>query len=149
MAASNGRYSVEFTGNFAILWMKNVENRFNISSVRDLHNALDQVESNTDVKFLIITGEGKFFSNGLDLDKIVQLNEEDMETFLYDIHSLHARILTFPLPTIAALNGHTYAGGATFALCHDYRIMRTKQGWFCLPEINLRLRFSPLMTSII
>ena len=40
------------------------------------------------------------------------------------------------------VTGHCYAGGAIRALAHDYRVMRTKRGWFCLPEVNLGLQFS-------
>ena len=38
--------------------------------------------------------------------------------------------------------GHAFAGGALLSLAHDYRVMRTGRGWFCMPEIKLKLRFT-------
>lgn len=37
--------------------------------------------------------------------------------------------------------GHAFALGALLALAHDYRVMRTKRGWFCLPEVKHSMRF--------
>ena len=50
-----------------------------------------------------------------------------------------ARFITFPMPTLAVMNGHTYAGGVFFALCHDVRIMSIESPRFrvCLSEINM------------
>ena len=41
---------------------------------------------------------------------------------------------------IRLLIGHAFAGGAIVALAHDYRVMRSGRGWFCLPEIKLKLQ---------
>jgi len=38
--------------------------------------------------------------------------------------------------------GHAFAAGALLTLAHDYRVMRVGRGWFCLPEIKLKLVFS-------
>merc|ERR1712129_133927 len=51
------------------------------------------------------------------------------------------RILTIPLPTIAAINGHCYAGGVFIALCCDWRVMLDNCGDVCLSEIHLGLSF--------
>ena len=50
---------------------------------------------------------------------------------------LLTRLLTFPLPTMAVINGHTFAGGLFLALAHDFRTMRADYGFMCLSEINL------------
>lgn len=42
------------------------------------------------------------------------------------------RLLSFPIPCIAAINGHAYGGGLAFAFSHDYRIMRQDRGLFFL-----------------
>lgn len=40
------------------------------------------------------------------------------------------RLLSFPMPCIAAINGHAFGGGLAFAFSHDYRIMREDRGQF-------------------
>jgi len=56
------------------------------------------------------------------------------------LNKLLARMLSFPIPTVAALNGHTFAGGLTLALAHDYRIMKQMSGkgraMLCMNEID-------------
>ena len=50
------------------------------------------------------------------------------------VHRLFARVLAFPRITVAAINGHAFAGGGMLALAHDFRVMRSDRGYFCLPE---------------
>jgi Delta3-Delta2-enoyl-CoA isomerase len=97
---------------------------------------------------LVTTGAGKFFSNGLDLETLTA-GGDTMFDYLADCHALLARVLAFPLPTVAAINGHAFAGGGMLALCHDQRVMRSDRGFFCLPEIDLSLPFSPGMHGLI
>jgi enoyl-CoA hydratase/carnithine racemase len=59
--------------------------------------------------------------------------------FLDDVHRLLGRILTFPAITVAAINGHAFAGGAMLATAHDFRVMRDDRGYWCLPEVDLGL----------
>ena len=59
-----------------------------------------------------------------------------------DVASVLSRILTLPVPTVAAIGGHAYAAGGLLALAHDYR-------FFCLPEIDLRLAFSAGMSALV
>ncbi|EKM57765.1 uncharacterized protein PHACADRAFT_139039 [Phanerochaete carnosa HHB-10118-sp] len=87
---------------------------------------------------LVLVGnrkQNKFFSNGLDYEN----STKDPLFFpkLYD-PMLH-RLLTFPIPTIAALNGHTFAGGFILALCCDYRVMTDgskRNAWMCMNEVH-------------
>jgi enoyl-CoA hydratase/carnithine racemase len=58
-------------------------------------------------------------------------------------------VLAFPRPTVAALNGHAFAGGLMLALAHDLRLMRTDRGYACLPEVDLRLVLQPGMTALV
>ena len=47
------------------------------------------------------------------------------------------------------LSGHVYAGGAMMAMAHDFRIMRSDRGWFCLPEVKLGMPFSLGMMALL
>ena len=60
---------------------------------------------NKEAVAMITTGEGKFYSNGIDIPAIAALNEEMQRKFMHQLCKLVARILTFPIPTVAAING--------------------------------------------
>ena len=94
------------------------------------------------------TGLGKFYSNGLDLDWL-GANTDRGEWYVNTVQKLFARILTFPLPTVAAFNGHTFGAGAMLAIAHDYRVMRSDRGYYCFPEVDIRIPFTPGMAALI
>jgi enoyl-CoA hydratase/carnithine racemase len=71
------------------------------------------------------------------------------EEVLAGVHSLLARLLAFPAATVAAVNGHAYAGGAMLALACDLRVMRADRGFLCLPEVDLGLPFTVGMTALL
>ena len=140
---------IETRENVQLLRMRSGENRFNRSFLDALNAALDRAEQAADPTALVTMGEGKFYSNGLDLDWLVSEGASTAEAFLADFERLFARILTFPLITVAALNGHVFAGGAMFSLAHDFRIMRTDRGFWCLPEVDIQIPFTPGMSALI
>ena len=60
-----------------------------------------------------------------------------------------ALCITIPnLVLIWLRSGHTYALGALLALAHDHRLMKTERGWFCLPEIQLKLPFTSGLVAL-
>eukprot|EP01113_Clastostelium_recurvatum_P032484 TRINITY_DN4182_c0_g1_i5.p1 TRINITY_DN4182_c0_g1~~TRINITY_DN4182_c0_g1_i5.p1 ORF type:complete len:171 (+),score=17.59 TRINITY_DN4182_c0_g1_i5:418-930(+) len=73
----------------------------------------------------------------------------EVPNFLRNFQRLVARILVFPMITVAALNGHCYAGGAMLSMGCDYRIMRQDRGFWCMPEIDLTMPLSPGMNAVI
>lgn len=124
------------------------ENRFTPDSLSALDAALDELERSTEPAVLMTAGTGKFFSNGLDLDWLTA-HPQDRTAYIAQVEHLFARVLTLPVPTVAAVNGHAFGAGAMLALAHDIRVMRTDRGYFCLPEVDLRMGFSPGMHSLI
>lgn len=66
---------------------------------------------NKDVQFLITTGDGKFYSNGIDLEFLGTCTAEEKLKTINGFPSAILRLLTFPVPTIAALNGTFFLGG--------------------------------------
>ena len=60
------------------------------------------------VKAVITTGEGKFYSNGLDVEYLLSLDPEKRLDLLSDSQKLMRRVLTFPAVTVAAMNGKTF-----------------------------------------
>ncbi|MFJ9950296.1 enoyl-CoA hydratase/isomerase family protein [Kitasatospora sp. NPDC091207] len=124
------------------------ENLFHPDRLTGLEAALDEVEGAQGPRALVTAGSGKFWSNGLDLGWL--LDHGDQYTgYLDRVHALLARTLASPVVTVAALNGHTFAAGAMWALAHDVRVMRADRGYFCLPEVDLDLPFQRGMSDLI
>lgn len=135
-------------GDVHILRFDDGENRFGPAFLDGLEKALDGLEGAQGPQALVTTGSGKFYSTGLDLDWL-GANTDQADAYLARVHGLFARLLTLPMPTVAALNGHTFAAGAMLSLAHDHRVMRADRGYFCLPEVDLGLAFTPAMSALI
>jgi enoyl-CoA hydratase/carnithine racemase len=135
---------LETEGDVRILRMREGENRFNRTFVDGYHAALDEVAAVEGPGALVAVGEGKFFSNGLDLDWLMADGADDT-AFIDDVHRMLHRVLALDMITVAAINGHAFAGGAMLATAFDYRIMREDRGYWCLPEVDLGL---PLTTEM-
>jgi enoyl-CoA hydratase/carnithine racemase len=140
--------SLERDGNVFVLNLGNDENRFNPEWVGGLNKALDEVEGAEGPKAVVLTAEGKIWSNGLDLEWFAA-NVEKVPAFITEVHRLLARTLAFPVPTIAAIQGHCFAAGAMFAVATDERVMREDRGFFCFPEVDIRIPFTPGMDALI
>ena len=136
-------------GNTFILNLGKDENRLDRAFLDEVGHSLDQVEASTDPVVLVTTAEGKFYSNGFNLGWMGSIAREEARTFLNDTQAFWARLLVFGVPTVAALNGHAFGAGAVMALAHDYRVMRADRGYFCFPEVDLKLRFRPGMLALI
>ena len=132
-----------------VLTLDDGDNRLHRRFLDDMNRALDEVERSEGPAALVTTGQGKFYSNGLDLDWLGGQSAADSGRFLDDLDRLFARVLTFPAATAAAINGHAFAAGLMLALAHDFRVMRADRGYACLPEIDLGVPLRPGMTATI
>jgi enoyl-CoA hydratase/carnithine racemase len=128
---------LEVRGDVHVLHMDEGENRFNPPFLRAVHGELDVIEAHEGPCALVTTGAGKFFSNGLDLEWLG--SGDDTTGFLDSVHALLGRILGLNVYTVAAVNGHAFAGGAMLASVHDCVVMRSDRGYWCLPEVDLGL----------
>ena len=130
-----------------ILRMTADENRFNPEMLAAFDSALSQVEE-ADGTAAVITGEGKFFSNGLDLEWM-GANPSGIGEVVNGLQALYGRLLSFPTTVVAAMNGHAFAGGGMLALACDRRVMREDRGFFCLPEVDINIPFSEGMSALV
>jgi len=135
-------------GGVYILTMQYGENRFNPSSLGEINAALDEVER-SEQAVLVTTGEEKFYTLGVDLEWMTGEGIDEIPEYIKELDKLYARLITFPMATAAAINGHTFGAGSLFALSHDYRVMRNDQGYFCFPEVDIRIPFSPVMREVL
>jgi len=133
-----------------ILTMDGAEgNAFDLELLAALHESLDAVEAAADgPAALLITGSGKAFSTGLNVAALMGYQPEQLTTFGIEVKRLYGRLINFPVPTIAAINGHAFAAGAFLALACDYRIMREDKGWFCISEVDVGVPINPEVMAI-
>lgn len=89
-----------------------------------------------EVKAVIITGAGKFFSFGFDIPEFLGYPKEDFVRYLTKFTDFYTSLFLYPKPVVAALNGHTIAGGCMIAISCDYRIMVSGKAKIALNEIN-------------
>jgi enoyl-CoA hydratase/carnithine racemase len=138
----------------AVVTLNSGENRFNPDFVTSYLDVLDEIENNTEAATLVVTsGHEKIFSNGIDLDWllpiIAQKDTATSKSFFYLLNKMFKRTLTYPLLTIAAINGHAFAGGAIWSCAFDFRFMRSDRGFFCFPEADLKIPFLPGMLGLL
>jgi enoyl-CoA hydratase/carnithine racemase len=140
---------LEREGDVFVLRLTKDDNRFNPDSDAEWNAVLDEVEASDGPAALVTTGTGKFYSNGLDLDRLVEGGGGLLGEYVPTMLRLFARMLRLPVVTVAALNGHTFAAGAMISLTHDFRVMREGRGFWCLPEADLGMPLAPGMNDLI
>jgi Delta3-Delta2-enoyl-CoA isomerase len=124
------------------------ENRFNPTWLDSVEAALDEVEAAEGPRALVTSATGKFWSNGLDLAWMAEHGDQ-VADFIHRVHGLFARVLTAPVPSVAAIQGHCFAAGAMLSLAHDQRVARADRGFWCLPEVDISIPFTPGMSALI
>ncbi|EAA27585.1 enoyl-CoA hydratase/isomerase [Neurospora crassa OR74A] len=123
------------------------DNRLTPPLITALLRALDTLEFSPEYPpGVVITTSSlpKFFSNGLDLTHALS----DPSFLPFSLYPLFRRYLTYPMPTIALLNGHAFAGGLMLAMHMDYRIMNPSRGFACVNELDFGVPLKPAMSAI-
>jgi enoyl-CoA hydratase/carnithine racemase len=139
----------ERKGEVTILRMDAGENRFNPDSLDALEAAFDEIDASEGPAAVVLTGTGKFFSNGLDLEWMGNAPEGEPMKVVERAQGLLAPLLVSPVPIVGAINGHAFAAGAMLALACDQLVMREDRGFFCLPEVDINIPFTPGMAALI
>jgi enoyl-CoA hydratase/carnithine racemase len=136
-------------GDVHIVRMYDDTNSIDPEFVGTMNAVLDAVEAESAGNAgMVLTGEGKFFCNGLDMEALTSLPDGARLEFGADLSRLLGRLLTLPFPTVAAINGHAFAAGAILALTCDYRVMRRDRGWICLSEVDAGVPIVPAMMAL-
>lgn len=111
-------------------------NAINERVVHELAQCLNQIRDEDAAKVLILTGEGSFFSFGFDVPELYHYEKKDFTEFMLNFSDVLRNVFLFPKPVLAALNGHTIAGGCILALACDYRVMVSEKAKISLNEIT-------------
>jgi len=145
---------IKMEGQVAVVTLNEGENRLNLDFLEKFMDALDHIEKQTDANVLVVRGaHEKIFSNGIDLEWLMPIMQKNdtatAKKFIETMMSLFKRILLYPMPTIVALTGHAFAGGAIMSCYFDFRFMRSDRGFMCFPEVDLGIPFLPgMMTAM-
>jgi 3,2-trans-enoyl-CoA isomerase len=111
-------------------------NALNEVLIEELAASLQQLEADPEIKAVILTGTGKFFSFGFDIPEFLNYAPADFIRYLEKFTGLYASMFMFPKPLIAALNGHTIAGACMLATACDFRLMVAGKAKISLNEIT-------------
>ena len=146
-------FEYQLDDHVAVVTMNNGENRFTYNSLEAFEGLLEEIEQKTRATVLLVkSAHEKIWSNGIDLEWLLTEVGRDPEAgarFPARLMQFLRRLLTYPLITIAAINGHAFAGGAIMACAFDFRFMRSDRGYFCFPEVDIQIPFMPGMDAIL
>lgn len=98
-------------------------NPFNHQMAKELDACIQSLQSDDTVSGVILTGKEGFFSSGIDLMEVYDYDREQSREFWIDFLALQRTLGAFSKPLVAAISGHSPAGGCVMAICCDYRIM--------------------------
>jgi Delta3-Delta2-enoyl-CoA isomerase len=139
--------TLSYQDRIAVLHLGDDENRFSPEFLEQFNAHLDDAVGGG-AHGLVTTATGKFYSNGLDLDWLAAHGDQT-QWYVGRVQALLARMLTLPIPTAAAVGGHSFGAAAMLALAHDFRAMRADRGYFCFPEVDIHIPFTPGMAALI
>jgi enoyl-CoA hydratase/carnithine racemase len=142
----------EKKGTVAVLTMNNRENRMNLDYANAMIQVLDEILEDKGIFAVVIaSSDEKNWSQGIDLQWLMERKAaEDLHairSFLYRMNDVFRKLLLYPMPVIAAINGHAFGNGALLACTCDFRFMRSDKGFFCFPEVDVSIPFLPGMIA--
>lgn len=98
-------------------------NPMHLEMIEELARILHQQKEDPSIEAIVLQGKEGFFTSGLDLITLFQYNEAQIQLFWEKFIDLLYQLAAFPKPSIAAITGHSPAGGCVLAICCDYRVM--------------------------
>jgi enoyl-CoA hydratase len=102
----------------------------------------------SDARAVVVTGQGRIFSAGVDLLQVTAGGADYVRKFLPTLHRLYDAVFFHPRPVVAAINGHAIAGGCVLACCADRRIMARGGGRMGVTELLVGVPFPALAFEI-
>ncbi|HXO19256.1 MAG TPA: enoyl-CoA hydratase/isomerase family protein [Thermoanaerobaculia bacterium] len=133
----------------AILRMEHGKaNAMDLELARGLVAKLAEIAA-SGARALVLTGAGTIFSAGVDLYRVIDGGREYLDEFVPALVRAIRELFTFPLPAVAAVNGHAIAGGAILAFACDYRVLAAGPGRMGVPELLVGVPFPGLALEVV
>ena len=135
-------------GEIAVLTLRHGKaNAMDVEFCEAIAAAFDELKKSK-VKAVVLAGEGKIFSAGVDLVRALDGGAEYFHKFLPALSRAYVTIFFFPRPVVAAINGHAIAGGCILACCADRRLMAKGGGRIGIPELLVGVPFPTIALEI-
>ncbi len=123
-------------------------NALDIELCEGLAKCFEELRS-SDARAVVVTGQGRIFSAGVDLIRLSAAGADYVRAFLPSLHRLYDAVFFLPKPVVAAINGHAIAGGCVLACCADRRIMAQGNGRIGITELQVGVPFPALAFEIV
>lgn len=125
-------------------------NSITSETIKGIEEAVDKLNADESLKGMVMTGTGRFFSGGFDLNTFTTFaNGEDVINWFKYEEAVLLKLFTCKKPVVSAINGGATAAGMIFAMAADYNIVvnnpKVKVG---MTEIKLGLSLSPAMGNV-
>lgn len=127
----------------AVATVRMVHGKVNAMSqefVEKLNATFEELKADDQVKQVIIAGNEKIFSAGVDLKRLANEGAEYLDRFLPELTRLFLDVFNFPKPLIAAITGPAVAGGCVLACAADYRVI-AERAIIGVPELRVGVPF--------
>lgn len=114
-----------------------VTNALSRELIKKLSDTIDNLSNAS--SGLIIGGGEKFFSIGFNIPELIKFSKEEIIDFYRSFNDFILKLVTLPIPTCCAINGHAIAGGCILALGTDFRVASVGKKLMGLNEVKLGL----------
>ena len=122
-------------------------NALDMELMGDLSAALQQLRQGGTTA-AVLTGTGNIFGAGVDLFRVLDGGDAYAREFVPELARFLGDLFQFPLPLVAAVNGHAVAGGCIVACACDYRIMAEGKGTIGVPELLVGVPFPTVAIEV-
>jgi len=140
--------TTEMRGDVAVVRMEHGKaNALDFELLEEISTRLDELEGSAAA--IVLTGGGAIFSAGVDLFRLLDGGRGYLERYLPILSGTFLRLFTFPLPTVAAVNGHAIAGGCILALACDHRILAAGSSRIGVTELQVGVPFPAMALEIV
>jgi enoyl-CoA hydratase len=142
-------YRLEIVDGLAEIHLASAKaNAMGPATLAALDAALAEAEAGP-ARGVVLTGYDRFFSAGLDLVALYDLDRPALDAFMRDFDRVMLRAFTFPRPLVAAVSGHAVAGGCVLALAADAQVLAARGARIGLNEIRLGVPFPAAALEIV